>query len=115
MPLLGHHVFATRGTNGLSGSPLGDNEVAWLDDTLTAEIGQVGTEFDRLVHDGIGNMYYNGGVPGIGIEATRLLAKKGAVIVGSDTLPLAVVPNSNPRIAFPAHQIQLMQNSVFMH
>lgn len=25
MPLFGHRVFATRGTNGLSGGPLGDN------------------------------------------------------------------------------------------
>lgn len=39
MPLFGHRVFATRGTGGLAGGPLGDNKVMWMDDTLTAEIG----------------------------------------------------------------------------
>ena len=46
MPLFGHRVFASRGTGGLAGGPLGDNQVTWMDDTLTAEIGQVGTQFD---------------------------------------------------------------------
>ena len=205
MPLFGHRVFATRGTNGLSGGPLGDNNVTWMDDTLTAEIGQVGTQFDGLGHIGIGNKYYNGidineafgptgmkklgiehvkpfftkgvlidmvafkgkpmdggqeitvadmegalkkqglsagsigkgnvvmfhtgwvrywikdnktyngAAPGIGIEAARWLAKKGVVIVGSDTWPLEVVPNPNPKMVFPVHQILLTQNGVFIH
>ena len=205
MPLFGHRVFATRGTNGLSGGPLGDNKVVWMDDTLTAEIGQVGTQFDGLGHIGIdGKFYngvegkdmfgptgmkklgmehikpfftkgvlidmvafkgkpmdggqeitvadmegalkkqglsadsigkgdvvmfhtgwvrywikdnktYNGAVPGIGIEAGRWLAKKGVVIVGSDTWPVEVVPNPNPKMAFPVHQILLARNGVFIH
>lgn len=205
MPLFGHRVFAVRGTNGLSGGPLGDNKVIWMDDTLTAEIGQVGTQFDGLGHIGIGDKFYNGipgkdvfgptgmkklgmehvkpfftkgvlidmvaykgkpmdggqeitvadmegalkkqgmsadsigegdvvmfhtgwvrywikdnktyngAVPGIGIEAGRWLAKKGVVVVGSDTWPLEVVPNPNPKMAFPVHQILLTQNGVFIH
>ncbi len=205
MPLFGHRVFATRGTNGLSGGPLGDNKVIWMDDTLTAEIGQVGTQFDGLGHIGIGDKFYNGingkdifgptgmkklgiehvkpfftkgvlidmvafrgapmdggqeitvadmegalkkqgmsadsiskgdvvmfhtgwvrhwikdnktyngAVPGIGIEAGRWLANKGVVIVGSDTWPVEVVPNPNPKMAFPVHQILLTRNGVFIH
>ena len=205
MPLFGHRVFATRGTGGLAGGPVGDNNVTWMDDTLTAEIGQVGTQFDGLGHIGIGSKYYNGidtkdlfgptgmkklgiekvkpfftkgvlidmvaykgapmdggqeirvadiegalkaqgmsadsigegdvvmfhtgwvrhwikdnktyngPVPGVGIEAGRWLAKKGVVVVGSDTWPVEVVPNPNPRLAFPVHQIFLTQNGVFIH
>lgn len=61
------------------------------------------------------NKTYNGAVPGIGIEAGRWLAKKGVVIVASDTWPVEVVPNLNPKMAFPVHQILLAQNGVFIH
>ena len=205
MPLFGHRVFAVRGTGGLAGGPLGDNKVTWMDDTLTAEIGQVGTQFDGLGHIGIGDKFYNGipakdifgatgmkklgmehikpfftkgvlidmvlykgapmdggqeitvadmegalkkqglsadsigegdvvmfhtgwvrhwikdnktyngAVPGIGIEAGRWLAKKGVVIVASDTWPVEVVPNPNPKMAFPVHQILITQNGIFIH
>jgi len=205
MPLFGHRVFATRGTNGLSGGPLGDNNVTWMDDVLTAEIGQVGTQFDGLGHIGIGNTYYNGvkaeeflsptgmkklgiehvkpfftkgilidmvavrgapldggdeisiadikaalekqgigedaigeghvvmfhtgwvrhwikdnktyngSVPGIGIPAAKWLAEKGVAVVGSDTWPVEVVPNPNPKQVFPVHQIFLTRNGIFIH
>ncbi len=205
MPLFGHRVFAVRGTGGLAGGPLGDNNVVWMDDTLTAEIGQVGTQFDGLGHIGIGDKFYNGipakeifgvtgmkklgiehikpfftkgvlidmvlfkgapmdggqeitvadiegalkkqgmsadsisegdvvmfhtgwvrywikdnktyngAVPGIGIEAGRWLAQKGVVVVGSDTWPVEVVPNPNPKMAFPVHQILITRNGMFIH
>ena len=205
IPLFGHRVFAVRGTGGLAGGPLGENNVTWMDDTLTAEIGQVGTQFDGLGHIGIGDKFYNGvpskdifgatgmkklgiehikpfftkgvlvdmvlykgapmdggqqisvadiegalkkqgmsadsigegdvvmfhtgwvrhwikdnktyngAVPGIGIRAGQWLADKGVVVVGSDTWPVEVVPNPNPKMAFPVHQILLTQNGVFIH
>jgi len=65
MPLFGSRVFAVRGTGGLAGGPLGDNNVIWMDDFLATEIGQVGTQFDGLAHIGIGgekSVFY-GGVP----------------------------------------------------
>jgi hypothetical protein len=76
MPLFGHRVFATRGTNGLAGGPLGDNKVTWMDDVLTAEIGQVGTQFDGLGHIGVGDTYYNG------IKASEFLAPTGMKKLG---------------------------------
>lgn len=205
MPLFGHRKFATRGTNGLSGGPLAENKVVWMDDFLATEIAQVGTQFDGLGHIGIGDKFYNGtpaksifgptglkklgiehvkpfftkgvlidmvaykgapmdggqeitvadmegalkkqgmtsadigegdvvmfhtgwvrywikdnktyngAVPGIGVEAGRWLAKKGVVIVGSDTWPVEVVPNPNPKLAFPVHQILLARNGIFIH
>ena len=65
MPLFGSRVFAVRGTGGLAGGPLGDNNVVWMDDFLSTEIGQVGTQFDGLAHIGIGgakSVFY-GGIP----------------------------------------------------
>lgn len=205
MPLFGHRVFATRGTNGLAGGPLGDNGVVWMDDFLSTEIGQVGTQFDGLGHIGINgkfyngiasqdmfsatglkklgieqikpfftkgvlidmvalkgapmdggqeisvedidaalkkqgmsadaigegdvvmfhtgwvrhwitdNKTYNGAVPGIGIKAGQWLAAKGVAIVGSDTWPVEVVPNPDPKQVFPVHQIFLAKNGIFIH
>lgn len=205
MPLFGHRKWATRGTNGLSGGPLADNKVIWMDDFLATEIGQVGTQFDGLGHIGIADKFYNGipakdifgptglkklgiehikpfftkgilvdmvaykgapmdggqeisvedivgalekqgmsadnigtgdvvmfhtgwvrhwikdnatyngAVPGIGIKAGEWLAAKGVVIVGSDTWPVEVVPNPDPKQAFPVHQILLAKNGIFIH
>lgn len=61
------------------------------------------------------NKTYNGAVPGIGIEAGKWLAAKGVVIVGSDTWPVEVVPNPDPKQAFPVHQILLAKNGIFIH
>jgi hypothetical protein len=58
--LLGHRTFATRGTKGVSGGPLADNKVVWMDDFLATEIAQVGTQFDGLGHIGIDQKFYNG-------------------------------------------------------
>ena len=205
MPLFGHRTFATRGTNGLSGGPLAENKVVWMDDFLATEIGQVGTQFDGLGHIGIGDKFYNGiaaksifgptgmkklgielvkpfftrgilvdmvafkgapmgggqvisvadidgalkkqgmsaddigkgdvvmfhtgwvrywikdnktyngAVPGIGLEAAKWLTAKGIAIVGSDTWPVEVVPNPNPKLAFPVHQHLITKNGTFIH
>ena len=48
MPLFGSRDFALRGTGGLAGGPLAENKVIWMDDYLSTEIGQVGTQFDGL-------------------------------------------------------------------
>lgn len=205
MPLFGHRTFAVRGTSGLAGGPLGENSVTWMDDFLSTEIGQVGTQFDGLGHIGIGAKFYNGieaddvigptglkrlgiekvkpfftkgilidvaaykgaplekgyeitvgdlegalkkqglspdaigeghvvilhtgwarhwkkdnatfnsGCPGIGVGAGKWLADKGVAVVGSDTWPVEVVPNPNPKLAFPVHQIFLTRNGIFIH
>ena len=90
MPLFGHRVFATRGTNGYAGGPVGENQITWMDDILTAEIGQVGTQFDGLGHIGVGDTYYNGikakdflsptGMKKLGIEHVKPFFTKGILI-----------------------------------
>ncbi len=90
MPLFGARVFGLRGTGGLAGGPLGQNEVIWMDDFLATEIGQVGTQFDGLAHIGIGGQFYNGatvpevagsyGVKKLGIEQVKPFFTRGIVL-----------------------------------
>lgn len=92
MPLFGARAFALRGTGGLAGGPVGENNVIWMDDFLATEIGQVGTQFDGLGHIGIGgrNVFYNGntaqqifgptGLKRLGIEHVKPFFTKGILI-----------------------------------
>ena len=93
MPLFGSRVFALRGTGGLAGGPLAENKVIWMDDYLSTEIGQVGTQFDGLAHIGIGGespMFYGGvpasevfgsyGVRKLGMEHIKPFFTRGIVI-----------------------------------
>ena len=92
MPLFGARAFALRGTGGLAGGPVGENSVIWMDDFLSTEIGQVGTQFDGLGHIGIGgrNVFYNGntaqqifgpaGLKRLGIEHVKPFFTKGILI-----------------------------------
>ena len=93
MPLFGARVFAVRGTGGLAGGPLASNNVIWMDDFLSTEIGQVGTQFDGLAHIGVGgeeNLFYNGhkasdvtgsyGVKNLGIEQVKPFFTRGIVL-----------------------------------
>jgi kynurenine formamidase len=93
MPLFGHRAFALRGTSGLAGGPVGENNVIWMDDFLATEIGQVGTQFDGLGHIGLGgkrNVFYNGltaeqvvgptGLSKLGVEHVKPFFTKGILI-----------------------------------
>jgi kynurenine formamidase len=53
MPLFGKRVFTLRIPGSPTGGPFGDNRLVYHDEFVTAEIGQVGTQFDGLGHIGI--------------------------------------------------------------
>ncbi|MDA0797051.1 MAG: cyclase family protein [Proteobacteria bacterium] len=53
MPLFGSRTFALRIPGAPTGGPFGPNRVIWYDEMLTAEIGQVGTQYDGLGHIGV--------------------------------------------------------------
>lgn len=53
MPLFGSRTFALRIPGSPTGGPYGPNQVMWYDEMLTAEIGQVGTQYDGLGHIGV--------------------------------------------------------------
>ncbi len=61
------------------------------------------------------NDRFNSGAPGIGVSAAEWLADKQVALVGADTWPVEVVPNPDSSLAFPAHQILLTKNGIYIH
>ena len=61
------------------------------------------------------NDTYNGGAPGIGVEAGLWLGEKDVTLVGSDTWPVEVVPNPDSNLAFPVHQELITKRGIYLH
>jgi kynurenine formamidase len=200
MPLFGtrHYSLRIPQTYG----PLGANRTMYHDEVVSAEMGQVGTQFDGLGHIGVGDLFYNGNdradfahgdgltrlgvenvgalatrgvlvdiaayknvarldggyeitladltgalerqdteirsgdvvifhtgwgslwltdnaqfggsAPGIGLQAARHLVEREVVLVGSDTWATEVVPNPDPELQFPVHQLLIPQNGIYI-
>lgn len=70
--------------------PNGTNQMTYHDEIISAEMGQVGTQFDGLGHVGIGDLFYNGnrrsdfarpeGLTKLGIENVGPLITRGVLI-----------------------------------
>jgi len=58
------------------------------------------------------NARFNSGEPGIGIEAANWLAAKGISVGAADVWAIEVVPNPDPNLAFPVHQIFLTRHGI---
>jgi hypothetical protein len=48
MPLFGNRHYSLSIVSSPSGGPAGQNQLVWHDEMFSGEIGQVGTQFDRL-------------------------------------------------------------------
>jgi kynurenine formamidase len=200
MPLFGTRHFSLRIPQTYG--PMGTNRTMYHDEVVSAEIGQVGTQFDGLGHIGVGDLFYNGhdradfsrgdgllklgvenvgalttrgvlvdvaafkgvamlgdryeitradltgalerqrteihagdvvlvhtgwgslwladnarfgaSAPGVGLDAARYLVEREVVLVGSDTWATEVVPNPNPDLQFPVHQLLIPQNGIYI-
>jgi kynurenine formamidase len=200
MPMFGSRHYSLRIPQTFG--PLGSNQTTYHDEIVSAEIGQVGTQFDGLGHIGIGDLFYNGNnrnafskaeglttlgvenvgpiatrgvlinvaaykgvpqlaggyeitladvqgalkrqgteirsgdivlvhtgwgslwlkdntkfvanAPGIGLAAAQYLVDREVVLVGSDTWATEVVPNPNPALQFPVHQLLLPRNGIYI-
>ncbi len=200
MPLFGTRHFSLRIPQTYG--PMGANRTTYHDEIVSAEIGQVGTQFDGLGHIGVGDLFYNGNdradfsrgdgltklgvenvgalttrgvlvdvaafkgvamlgqsyeitradltgalerqrteihagdvvlvhtgwgslwladnarfagsAPGIGLDAARYLVEREVVLVGSDTWATEVVPNPDPELQFPVHQLLIPQNGIYI-
>jgi kynurenine formamidase len=200
MPLFGTRHFSLRIPQTFG--PMGSNRTMYHDEIVSAEIGQVGTQFDGLGHIGVGDLFYNGNdradfsrgdgllklgienvgaiatrgvlidvaaykgvavlegnyeitradltgalerqrteihsgdvvivhtgwgslwlkdnakfgasAPGIGLDAGRYLVEREVVLVGSDTWATEVVPNPNPELQFPVHQLLIPRNGIYI-
>ena len=97
MPLAGTRDFALRLVPGIE--PTGTNRVIYNDEFLSAEVGQVGTQFDGLGHIGgevryadgsLNRVFYNGfttgemnagtGLRQLGIEHVKPILTRGVLI-----------------------------------
>jgi kynurenine formamidase len=57
--------------------------------------------------------YYNG-EPGIGLAATEWLIDKGVSLIASDNWAVEVLPNPDPDLAYPVHQLALTKHGVYL-
>jgi kynurenine formamidase len=200
MPLFGTRHFSLKIPQTFG--PMGTNRTTYHDEVVSAEIGQVGTQFDGLGHIGVGDLFYNGNdradfskpdgltklgienvgalvtrgvlvdvaafkgvarlaggyeitradltgalerqrtdvrsgdvvifhtgwgslwgvdnpafganAPGIGLDAAQYLVDREVVLVGADTWSMEVVPNPNPDLQFPVHQLLLPRNGIYI-
>ena len=73
-----------------------------------------------IVHTGwsslwkVDNVAFGATSPGIGLEAAEYLVEREVVLVGSDTWSMEVVPNPNPDLAFPVHQLLIPRNGIYI-
>jgi kynurenine formamidase len=200
MPLFGTRHFSLKIPQTFG--PLGTNRTTYHDEVVSAELGQVGTQFDGLGHLGVGDIFYNGNdradfakpdgltklgienvgplvtrgvlvdvaaykgvarldggyeitvadlrgalerqrtevrsgdvvilhtgwgslwkvdnaafnatAPGIGLAAGQYLVEREVVLVGADTWSVDVVPNPNPDLQFPVHQLLIPRNGIYI-
>jgi kynurenine formamidase len=74
-----------------------------------------------LIHTGWSSLWmkdnakYGGSEPGIGIAAAQLLADAEVVVVGADTWGVEVMPNPDPSLSAPVHQLLLARNGIYLH
>lgn len=54
------------------------------------------------------------GEPGLDVEGAEYLAGLGVVAVGADTWGLDALPNPDPELIFPCHQVLLARNGVYI-
>jgi kynurenine formamidase len=200
MPLFGTRHFSLKIPQTFG--PMGSNRLEFHDELVSAELGQVGTQFDGLGHIGVGDVFYNGNnrndfakpdgftklgienvgalvtrgvlvdvaaykgvarleggyevtladlrgalekqrtevhsgdvvilhtgwgslwkvdnaafgatAPGIGLEAAQYLVEREVVMIGADTWSMEVVPNPNPDLQFPVHQLLIPRNGIYI-
>jgi kynurenine formamidase len=111
MPMFGtrHYSLRIPQTFKIPGS----NQATYHDELVSAEIGQVGTQFDGLGHLGIGDLFYNGnnradfaqpeGLTRLGIENVGPLVTRGVLI---DVARLKGVPQLDPTYEISAADLQ---------
>jgi kynurenine formamidase len=91
---------------------------------LQGALARQGTEIRAgdivLVHTGWGSLWlkdnakFGAGAPGIGLAAAEYLVERQVVMVGSDTWATEVVPNPDPKLQFPVHQLLIPRNGIYI-
>ena len=88
MPMFGTRHFSLQIPQTFG--PMGTNRTTYHDELVSAELGQVGTQFDGLGHIGVGDLFYNGndradfskpdGLTKLGIENVGAIVTRGVLV-----------------------------------
>jgi len=74
-----------------------------------------------LIHTGWSSLWmkdnarYGATEPGIGLAAAQFLVDAEVVVVGADTWGVEVMPNPDPSLTAPVHQLLLTRNGIYLH
>ena len=74
-----------------------------------------------LIHTGWGSLWmkdntkFGATEPGIGIAAGQMLVDGEVVVVGADTWGVEIMPNPDPSLSAPVHQLFLARNGIYLH
>jgi kynurenine formamidase len=74
-----------------------------------------------LFHTGWGSLWmrdnarFTANEPGIGLAAAQFLVDQEVVVVGADTWGVEVMPNPDPTLSAPVHQLFLAKNGIYLH
>lgn len=74
-----------------------------------------------LFHTGWGSLWmkdntkFGATEPGIGIAAGQMLVDAQVVVVGADTWGVEIMPNPDPTLSAPVHQLFLAKNGIYLH
>ena len=90
-----------------------------LRDALAREKVEIHKGDAVLIHTGWGTLWkvdndlFTSVEPGIGVEAANFLVNHEICMVGSDSWATEVIPNPNPDLQFPVHQILIPLNGIY--
>ena len=103
MPLYGDRQYNLYIPNSATLKGAGKNQLTYHEEIVTAEIGQVGTQFDGLGHVGIGDRFYNGndrrafatpyGLEKLGIEKAGVFVTRGVLLDAAAYKGVAMLPD----------------------
>jgi kynurenine formamidase len=74
-----------------------------------------------LIHTGWGSLWmkdnakFGATEPGVGIAAGQMLVDAEVVVVGADTWGVEIMPNPDPSLSAPVHQLFLARNGIYLH
>ena len=57
---------------------------------------------------------YLGSAPGIGLAAAEWLVAQDPMLVGGDNMPVEILPNPDPGLSLPVHQVLLVVNGIHL-
>ena len=92
-----------------------------LTGALQRQRTEIGAGDVVLIHTGWGSLWMKDNAkfiataPGIGLAAAELLVKEEVVVVGSDNWGVEVMPNPDPDLSAPVHQLLLARNGIYIH